>query len=421
MKAIFLCATWFGCTAASAPGIGRDAEVADDGDGSASKQCEALADRPGVRSEHTAVLDETGEQVVVYGGSTAVPVDCDIPEAAFVDEVWLFDEPCRTWRNATPKSEGPGARGRHMAAWDAASRRMFIFGGRSTGSGTSSSYTLRNDLWAWDAAAESWQSVHDGAEVAPTPRFSGALGYDAPGDALWLFGGDAAASGASSDPLDDTWRFDFASAEWTEVDAGAGPAARLQPAYAVDTLGERLLVFGGADERRFQLDATYFADLWALSFSGSRWDELDSGRGPEGRFFSSAVFAVDQFVVFAGHDGGALGNRNDLWKFDDLGGYRLVAAGDTVKNSSAGFCDFPADFAAVDLAQPERRNAFGFASGAGRAWMFGGKTDCGAVDDMWKLDLETLAWKEVVTARSGEVCLRRTDGDALSQCSGLCL
>ncbi|MEK6608496.1 MAG: kelch repeat-containing protein, partial [Myxococcota bacterium] len=386
--------------------LGADAHAGD---------CPPPSLRPTARSEHAGALDVAGEQLLVFGGTTAVPEMCGFPDPDFTDELWALDERCAAWREIEAK--GPSARGRHMTAWDAQARRMFVFGGRFRAGGTT--YTLHDDLWAFDAAGEEWTLIDDGGGAGPRARVSGALGYDAEGDALWLFGGDTSQSGAAYDPQDDTWRFELAKGAWEEIDAGEAegqPAPRLLVAYAFDAARRRLLVFGGADERAFSFDAEYFGDLWALDAASPAWVRLAGGAdpgGPDGRFFPGLVVddASGRIVIFSGHDAGALGNRNDLWTFDDEGGWDELREGDQPNEGSLAFCEFPANFVAFDLASPERRSAPVFAAGGGRAWVFGGKTDCGAIDDAWKLSFASLAWEEAAPATVGEACVRAEDGD----------
>ena len=50
--------------------------------------------------------------------------------------------------------------------------------------------------------------------------------------------------------------------------------------------------------------------------------------------------------------------------------------------------------------------------------VYGGKTDCGLIDDVWTLDLATAQWRTEVEATIGEACLR---GDQPGQCTTLCI
>jgi hypothetical protein len=309
---------------------------------------------------------------------------------------------------------GPGARARAMGAWDAAGERVLIFGGR-TRDGTSGPYTLFDDLWALGADDE-WTLVE---ASGPGPRLGGAMGVDPTDGKVWIFGGDGSTSGASYTPLADTWSYDAAGAGWVEAATATTPEARLLVGSTFDADRRRLLVYGGIQS---VLDVSYFGDLWALDVTVPEWTRVHDGSGtaPAGRFFPAIAWddATDRVRLYGGHDAGDLGNRNDLWEFDSDGGtWSEIAGGDAWANAALGFCDFPADFADVDLASPERRSSHGMAAGGGEVWIFGGKSDCGALDDVWSWDG---TWHERTEALDGEACLRAF-ADTEYECMGLCL
>ncbi len=47
--------------------------------------------------------------------------------------------------------------------------------------------------------------------------------------------------------------------------------------------------------------------------------------------------------------------------------------------------------------------------------IFGGKTDCGIIDDVWTWSFNGEGWVENSSASTGEICLR-----AFADCSTLC-
>ena len=57
---------------------------------------------------------------------------------------------------------------------------------------------------------------------------------------------------------------------------------------------------------------------------------------------------------------------------------------------------------------PERRQYQTFVSilGEGRAILFGGKGDCGYLDDTWNFSFEDHQWTEIEPAGQGEACMR---------------
>lgn len=403
-----------------APGDGTD-----EGDAGADPEPDAPVDcpppnglRPSRRSEHAGVFDPAGNLLVVHGGSTAIPVDCGIPTPTFEAETWIYDVACDRWHTAADL--GPGGRDRHAAAYDSNERRMIVFGGRHRVEKTGP-YTLFDDTWAYEIATETWEEI--ATSSGPPARVNPSMAYDPEGHQIVLFGGNSSTSGAAYVPLDDVWLLDLEAGEWHEVTAPGGPSPRLFGAAAWDEKRKRLVVYGGSDSSAFTV-ADYFEDLWALDLSGETpvWELLDPGTpgtAPDGRYWSGLVrdAAGDRYLAFGGHDDGQLGNRNDLWAFDpEAGAWIPIREGDTFSKPAEGICDFPPDFTNVDDESPERRNAYVFAGGPDGAFVMGGKTDCGAIDDVYHLDFETDTWTQVVVASFGESCLRKGG----LNCVGLC-
>lgn len=168
---------------------------------------------------------------------------------------------------------------------------------------------------------------------------------------------------------------------------------------------------------RADTSATCGLDLETL-----QWQELAPRlSGPQGRFWSTLVYDTndDEYVLFGGHDDDVLGNRNDTWRFSPVtGSWTQAESEDTFSTEPRGACDFPPDFAEVELDLPERRNAhvFVWSEPCGHALLFGGKTDCGSTDDVWRYADD--GWSPQAYAREGEACLRwRKD---TGECTDMC-
>jgi hypothetical protein len=363
-------------------------------------------DLPSPRGEQGGVWDDARDRFVFFGGDEGVPEDC-MSQTEFTGETWAFHADCDNFE----KLEGnpPKRRGRFAVALDEARARMLIHGGRFR-DGTSGTYELFDDLWAFDLATDSWTELD--APGGPSERTNHEMVVV--GDTLWLYGGNASDDGLSFDPLGDLWSLDLTTLTWTEVDAPGGPAARLFHNVATD--GDLIFVYAGGDEDAFT--GPFFRDLWAFDPSNSEWTELSDGNdGPEARIWAALKWdaVAEKLVMFAGHDDQALGNHNELWTFDvGTGAWDAVREGDTLDAGSNGFCDFPADFTHVDLESPERRNAFASAmTPAGELWVFGGKTDCGIINDVWSGSAG--AWTLRSRATAGESCVRSN-----ASCETLC-
>jgi hypothetical protein len=70
------------------------------------------------------------------------------------------------------------------------------------------------------------------------------------------------------------------------------------------------------------------------------------------------------------------------------------------------------------MASPERRQYHSFVEieGEEHAILFGGKGDCGYLDDTWRLSLVDHSWAEIEPAGQGEACKR----SGQEGCTDLC-
>jgi hypothetical protein len=363
--------------------------------------------RPMRRSEHAGIFDPIGDQLVFFGGSLGVPVECSFPTSTFENETWLFDLRCQLWRMIP--GGPPTGRTRHAAVYDSTEHRMLIFGGRFR-AGASGDYSLFSDVWAFDLDTESWSEVP--TTSGPSARINAGVVYDPSGHRMIVFGGNASASGMGYIPLNDTWVLDILSGTWSELATSGAPSPRLFQSALWDVTRQRMIIHGGANEGAFFDNAQYFDEVYALDVDSGAWARLDDpmNQRPDGRFWGGLVHDTmhDGYLLFGGHDDASLGNRNDLWSFDpDLATWTQIEQGDTYNKPANGFCSFPPDFTNVAMDVPERRNAHIWVAGESTVWLSGGKTDCGVVDDVVALDLESLTWTEVDTATVGVSCLRK--------------
>jgi hypothetical protein len=421
----FLCLSCCACGASPNAGAGDDA-----GPSAATlasckptkARCDGLDDeRPQRLSEHTAVYDPQRLELIVFGGTDSVPSMCNLGgPTRYLFNTWIYDDVCGKWLRV--KGQSPSASGRHMAALGDGS--MWVFGGRFRDAQQASGpYTLYSDLFRLDVAARAWHNV-DVQGDTPAARASGALVWDTKRKRLWLFGGNTSTDGASYQPLADLWSFEPRTSSWKQAQpSGQGPAARLLHAALYDERRDALIVYGGADAGAFAPDARDFGDLWSLSLNDLSWQRLHPGGGtaPDERFWGALAYEQKRatYLLFGGHDDQALGNRNDTWRYDpDARQWQPLAEGDTFDKQANGVCDFPPDFANIDPTLPERRSAHAlvWSEACGHALLFGGKTDCGAIDDVWSFDGKR--WQERLAASEGEACLRAASDPA--QCTALC-
>jgi N-acetylneuraminic acid mutarotase len=385
--------------------------------------CDGKADGPSVLNEHTAIYDEKRLQMVIFGGNTAVPENCGFPSYTGESITWIYydyqAEGCEgPWVKLESEISPPG-RARHHAV--IADDQMWVFGGRvkkASGMG----YDLFNDLWSFDLAQRSWTEIL--ATNPPTPRYNSAFVYDSKRKQLWLFGGNTASSALSPNVINELWKYDLQSNAWTQIEINErseATKARLWHTGIYDEQRDRLVFFGGADQRAFESTAVYFNDLSFYYPAEDRWESISPLERPDGRFWGQMIYqkALDQYVLFGGHDDQALGNRNDTWIFKAAEGlWEMMGEEDIFLNPATDFCEIPTDFSTNNKSLPERRNAHSFvwSNQCQRGLIFGGKTDCGAINDVWRL--ENQAWQRQYMATQGEACGRwRSNPD---NCVNLC-
>jgi hypothetical protein len=383
---------------------------------------------PSARADVAGALSADGKSLVIFGGDTAVPVCGQIPQHTHAGDTWVLDLACGTWTPVTA-TPAPDARARHAMALDAARNRALLFGGRSR-AGSSGDYTLYNDVWAFDFAAQTWSRL-DVTGTPPSPRYNTAIAVV--GKDLYVFGGSTSPSGLTFVPQNDAYALDVTTGAWRPVSATGAPPARLFHALAADPQAQRLYVYAGGDANAFA--GPFFTDLWALDIAASRWSQIpiassgDSvGRIKHGLVVRPAKGAADALLfVIAGHDDGALGNRNDVLELDVPNqslpittpqSLASISPGDELHSSPTGACNFPGDFVVTDPMSPERRSGFAVAplTEGGAFVIFGGDSDCGLLDDAWWFDSATGVWTKIRDATVGLSCERR----GFTNCPVLC-
>jgi len=410
---VYIALTTLGCG-------GKDGEATPDRrDDSGADVC---VDRsyavPSTRGELEGVWDAGGERFVFFGGDEGTPESC-IPKPDVVSETWAFYPDCDNFELLEVSGEVPHERSRHAIALDAARGRMLVHGGRSRTVGAESTepYTLYDDLWALDLETLAWSKLSEGDGASPRRTHAMVVA----GDTLLVYGGNTATGSTSYVPSAQLWGYDLIDGGWTGLDGAAAAGGRIFHAAAVSDDGTTMYVYGGADSNA--LFGPFMGDLWAYDVASGEWSELHDGTSdaPDRRSWPDLVFdgASDRLLMFGGHDDQAVGLSNQIWAFD-LGSqtWAQLEVGDVYNAPSNGFCDFPADFTVPDLDAPERRWGGAAVLSESDLMIFGGKTDCGQVNDLWTWSLDEQSWTERSSATLGEICFR-TFADP-EDCETLC-
>jgi N-acetylneuraminic acid mutarotase len=192
------------------------------------------ANKPGARHSSVSWTDPSGN-FWLFGGTGLARTGSSVH---FLDDLWKYDPVNDQWtwmsgendldfngtygnENIPDPSNEPG--GRRMAvSWTDVSGNLWLFGG--LGFAESGTYGSLNDLWKYDTGLNEWTWVSGdkatgqngiyGTEGEPNPDNKPSARYGATGwrDArgnFWLFGG------IKPGDLNDLWKYDPVSAEWT--------------------------------------------------------------------------------------------------------------------------------------------------------------------------------------------------------------
>lgn len=143
-----------------------------------------------------------------------------------------------------------------------------------------------------------WSIVTPGG---PSPRHQHGAIYDPIGDRMIVFGG--------AETIDETWALSLGGTPaWTNLAPGSRPSGRKAMATVYDPVRRRFLIFGG------YAGSDYTNEVWALPLEGDpEWVLLaPAGTRPSNRMFTLAIYDPlrDRIVVFGGHPT----ELNDVWE-----------------------------------------------------------------------------------------------------------
>jgi hypothetical protein len=202
-----------------------------------------------------AVYDPVGDRLLVFGGSDV----SGYPR----DDLWQLSlAGVPTWSEITATG-GPGAREDHTAIYDAAHRRMIVFGGTNSFAGHPG-----DEAWALNLPALTWTLLQPTGPTPPVHARHTAV-YDSRRVRMLVFGGDVSWGADARE----TWELDLAvnPPEWTLLEPALSPqwlpSLRSLHAAVYDSTGDRMLVYGGLLPPLGPVGNPYpLRDLWSLQF-----------------------------------------------------------------------------------------------------------------------------------------------------------
>lgn len=378
---------------------------------------------------------DTSGMFWLYGGSS---------QSLYAANLWMYNPNTNEWtwvngpgdifsfpvygtQGVADPANTPGSRVLGVTTFTGKDGNLWLFGGY-TGSSN-------NDLWKYDISTGEWtwikgpnviedpgsygtQGVPSATNVPPSRTECAASWVDNAGN-FWLFGG-----WISTQSLNDLWKYDPLSNEWTWMKGSSSPGAigvygTKGVPNATNTPGARnaytkwndgqdnLYLFGGD---AFITSAIY-NDVWKYSIAANEWvwisgTNLANNTGnvstqcipdvnsyPSGRRESRACW-VDPCKKFWFYGGSSLSStqnsHSDLWKFDPVTlEWTWVSGPLTILE--------PGNFGTQGVSSPanqpsSRAGNIAWTDKNGNLWFFGG-TDAnwpGAWNDMWRFVPDTL-------------------------------
>lgn len=343
--------------------------------------------------------------------------------------------------------------GRNLAvSWIDNTGNFWLFGG--SGNALSGDSGNLNDLWEYNPNSNQWTWVSGSntvnatgvygvqgiANAANTPGARiGAVSFRDTDGNLWLFGGFGNAETLVPGALNDLWKYNPSSNQWTWVSGNRTtdesgvyglkgtaadtnvPGARLGAISWVDKAGNFWL-FGG---EAALLPGNFYNDLWEYSPSSNQWAWI-SGEStmnqpgiygiqgtstvatePGARL--DAVSFIDKdgnLWLFGGHgvDGAGLpGNLNDLWEYKQTTGQWTWMSGSNFSNQYGVYGVLAIGTPNTIPGVREHRVPLAFADTPTSFWMFGGDgngaSTTGYLNDLWQYNPGNNQW----TWSSGDV------------------
>jgi len=355
----------------------------------------------------------------------------------------------------------PGGRNSAMS-WTDASGNFWLFGG--FGLDANATFSALNDLWEFSPSSSEWtwvsgsstagtnynaqytvygqQGVYGvlgapSASNVPGGRANAVSWVDAGGN-LWLFGGLAFDSAGTFGYMNDLWKFDPGSKQWTWV-SGSNTVQGAQTAVFgtqgvaapsnvplgvtgatgwIDKAGN-LWLFGGV---AYVQGYGWYNNLWEFAPSTGQWKWVSGGGSnpnQPGNYGTIGVPSASNVPdekegtvswidsrgflwLFGGNDGkgSGPGDLNDLWNFNPTSGEWTWISG-----SNGPAAGLPGQYGMKAVASSSnvpggRMSAASWIDSSGKLWLFGGYgydstlSSAGGVtlNDLWEFDPSTNEW-----------------------------
>jgi len=338
------------------------------------------SDMPGARYYAMSWLDSSGN-LWLFGGNGYDSSDT----SGELNDLWKFSPVSGLWtwvsgsntvnqsgtygdKGTTAPSNVPGARELSIS-WVDSKNNLWLFGGYGFDSAGTDGWL--NDMWIFNTTSEEWtwvagiptvnQTGTYGTKGSPTSSYypgsrEACISWIDSSDNLWLFGGYGFDKDGALSDLNDLWKYNPSTKEWTWVSGNntidqAGVYGTVGTAAGTNVPGSREFAISWIDSSNI---------LWL--FGGYGNDSVDSGLS---------------------------GELNDLWKFDTSSGQWTWVSGSSVVNQRGVY---------GTMGTPEESNTPGardsgvsWIDSSDNLWLFGGagydgNATVGELNDLWRFE-----------------------------------
>ena len=353
-----------------------------------TKGTAASGNIPGGRYDAVSWTDSTNGNLWLFGGR-GYPASVGI-SIGVLNDLWKYNIASGQWtwvsgadtndqqgvygaKGTAAASNVPGARERAVS-WIDAAGNLWLFGGY--GRASNGVYGELNDFWKFTVSSGQWtwvsgSNLASNLDVAPVYGTKGvAVAANVPGGRsgaasradssgnLWLFGGYGWDSANGLGPLNDLWKFNIASNQWTWV-SGAD-ITRQSGSYGTKGTASASNVPGARQSAMGWFDATN-GNLWV--FAGNGYDSSGST---------------------------STNNLNDLWKFNIASGEWTWVSGANVGGQAGTYGTL--GVVSASNVPGSRKSCTGQIDASGNLWLFGGSVPYGVVNDLWKYNIASDRW-----------------------------
>jgi len=340
----------------------------------------APSNNPSARYEPAQWTDASGNLWMFGGG---IVTGALINKA--YNDLWKYDPSLNEWiwisgdniadqlavygtKSVSSSLNKPGAKLGGIVTWVDNNGNLWMFGGLRK-----SPYGASNELWKYNITLNEWtwvsgdntlnrKGIYGTKGISSSTNKPGSRGkttcswVDNNGD-LWMFGGLVYDADSVLGELNDLWKYNIASDEWTWVNG--------------DSVVKQKGVYGvkGIAAINNKPGARYVSASWK-DLNGNLW--LFGGRG----------FDKDS----------AYGNLNDLWKYDVVSDQWSWISGDKIINQTGVY---GSRCIATSLNVPGARMGghSNRVDDCGNFWLFGGlKEGVGIFNDLWKYNVAANEW-----------------------------